>query len=415
MNLIDMLIDMYVYNESKKALDNIVNCQKAIIGVTNNFIELGYVTKDIYYDLFYINGTIHCGIYENVKDYFIFDENIGYYIPINEATKETHVEGNGNFPYSFTKNYEALYSFDIFSGRQVVDKNKEYWASKYLNNFTFGFEFETSRGYIPQMQCFKNGLIPLRDGSISGLEYSSVVLKGNEGLNLLHQQLEQLKEHCKYDKECSLHIHVGGFPVDERYIFALYKVAKMFEKKISPYMPKWTYSTRYYKASRKDYCKKLWEDISTFEQLYLTVTERTYNNNLYKDHPADPDRVQKWRISSRYRWMNLVNMLCYKGPKTVEFRFLRPSFDETKIIFWLLLLTSIMRYAIKLVDKNIDIDEELQTFTLTRFINEMFEVKDAKQMKLFLKDLKIGVNNQNNNNDNFGQRVDLEDYSNLII
>jgi len=288
-------------------------------------------------------------------------------------------------------------------------------AAKYLSDFTFGFEFETSCGYIPQMECYKNGLIPLRDGSITGLEYSSVVLDGNKGLNLLHQQLEQLKAHCRYDKECSLHIHVGGFPVYDKHILALYKVAKVFEKKITPYMPKWTYSTRYYKASRKDYCKKLWEDISTFDQLYLTIAEQSYQRNLYENHPADPDRVQKWRVNSRYRWMNLVNMLCYKGPKTVEFRFLRPTFDETKIVFWLLLLTSIMRYAIKLVDEDKDVDEELKTFTLTRFINEMFEIKDAKQIKLFLKDLKVAIAAQNDINDYYGGHTELENYSNLII
>jgi len=409
------MVTKYVYNNDKKALDDIAHCQKAILSVTNNFIELGYVTKSIYYDLFCIDNVIYYGIYENVKDFFIFDENIGYYIPITEITEISKLPGLGGFPYSFTRNYEAIFNFNVFSDKQAVNENKEYWAAKYLSDFTFGFEFETSCGYIPQMECYKNGLIPLRDGSITGLEYSSVVLDGNKGLNLLHQQLEQLKAHCRYDKECSLHIHVGGFPVYDKHILALYKVAKVFEKKITPYMPKWTYSTRYYKASRKDYCKKLWEDISTFDQLYLTIAEQSYQRNLYENHPADPDRVQKWRVNSRYRWMNLVNMLCYKGPKTVEFRFLRPTFDETKIVFWLLLLTSIMRYAIKLVDEDKDVDEELKTFTLTRFINEMFEIKDAKQIKLFLKDLKVAIAAQNDINDYYGGHTELENYSNLII
>lgn len=409
------MVTKYVYNNDKKALDDIAHCQKAILSVTNNFIELGYVTKSIYYDLFCIDNVIYYGIYENVKDFFIFDENIGYYIPITEITEISKLPGLGGFPYSFARNYEAIFNFNVFSDKQAVNENKEYWAAKYLSDFTFGFEFETSCGYIPQMECYKNGLIPLRDGSITGLEYSSVVLDGNKGLNLLHQQLEQLKAHCRYDKECSLHIHVGGFPVYDKHILALYKVAKVFEKKITPYMPKWTYSTRYYKASRKDYCKKLWEDISTFDQLYLTIAEQSYQRNLYENHPADPDRVQKWRVNSRYRWMNLVNMLCYKGPKTVEFRFLRPTFDETKIVFWLLLLTSIMRYAIKLVDEDKDVDEELKTFTLTRFINEMFEIKDAKQIKLFLKDLKVAIAAQNDINDYYGGHTELENYSNLII
>ena len=406
---------MYVYNEDRQAFDKRINCQSAIIAVKGNFLELGYVTKTMFGDLFSIGGRIYTGRYRDVADRFIFDENIGYYIPIEDKTSTSDIKGCGGFPYSFNKNYEAIFNFNLFSKKQVIEENKEYWASKYLSGFTFGFEFETSCGYIPQMECYRNGLIPLRDGSITGLEYSSVVLKGNEGLNLLHQQLQQLTKHCKYDKECSLHIHVGGFPVMSEYIFALYKVAKVFEKKITPYMPKWTYSTRYYKASKKDYCKKLWEDVSTFEQLFLTVTEHNYHGDLYEEHPADPERSQKWRIASRYRWMNLVNMLCYDGPKTVEFRFLRPTFNEAKIIHWLLLLTSLMRYAEKLIDECKNIDEELKTFTLSRFINEMFDAKDAKRMKVFLKELKNGVNLQNEIGDYFGARTDLENYNDLTI
>lgn len=409
---------MYVYNEDKKKFELKMTCAPAVIGVTNNIVELGYVNKKIYTDLFLINGVIYSGNYEDVEEYFGFDEACGYYKPKQDLGMTIIEPAFGGFPYSFSRNYEAMYSFDIFEGQQVIkNKIKDYWASKYLENFSFGFEFETSRGYIPQMECFRNGLIPLRDGSISGLEYSTVVLKGNSGLNLLHQQLDQLKAHCNFDKECSLHIHVGGFPVTKQAIFILYKVAKTFERKITAYMPKWTYSTRYYKASNKDYCKKLWDDISTFEDLFLTVAGHNFNGSLYDEHPADPDRQHKWQIHSRYRWMNLVNMMCYEGAKTVEFRFLRPSFDETKIIFWLLLLTGIMRYALKLqkLHDQTEIDKELESFTLNRFIDKMFEPKDAKQMKLFLKDLRKGVEEQTANNDYFGFLTELEDYSNLKI
>lgn len=407
---------MYVYNEDSKRLDPKVSCSPAIIGVTNNIVELGYVNKTIYKDLFLIRGVMYVGNYEDVKEYFDFDESSGFYIPIQDMTKASKMFGCGGFPYSFNRNYEALYSLDIFKNRQKIKgKPKTYWAADYLKDFTFGFEFETCCGYIPQMECFTNGLIPLRDGSISGLEYSSVVLRGNTGLNLLHQQLEQLKKHCSFNKECSLHIHVGGYPVNAHSLFVLYKVAKVFEKKITPYMPKWTYSTRYYKETGKDYCKKLWDDVSSFDDLFLTIAEHCYEGDLYAEHPADVDRQQKWRIASRYRWMNLVNMICYEGPKTVEFRFLRPSFNETKIIFWLLLLTGMMRYALTLAATKENIEEALNSFTLNRFIDKTFKPEDAKQMKLFLKDLKKGVDEQTANGDNYGFMTELEDYSNLKI
>ena len=406
---------MFVYNEDQKKLTDKVLCTPAIVAVHNDLIELGYINRNVYKDLFMLDGTVYSGDYEQLKQHFAFEERIGYYVPIQAMRPESSQPGSGGFPYSFSRNYEAIYNFDIFKDRQVVTETKEYWASKYLKNFTFGFEFETSCGYIPQMECFKNGLIPLRDGSISGLEYSTVVLRGNEGLNLLHQQLEQLKKHCTFNKECSLHIHVGGFPVRKQDIFNLYKVAKVFERKITPYMPKWTFSTRYYKETGKDYCKKLWDDVANFENLFITIAEHCYSGSLFDAHPADVDRQQKWRIASRYRWMNLVNMMCYDGPKTVEFRFLRPTFDETKIVFWLLLLTGIMQYAINLGKEDVDVDEELKNFTLRRFIDKIFEPSDAKQMKLFLKDLKSGVEQQTLTGDYYGGEIKLEDYSNLKI
>ena len=43
-----------------------------------------------------------------------------------------------------------------------------------------------SKGYVPENKCFENGLIPLRDGSITGLEYSTVVLEGKQGINTLN-------------------------------------------------------------------------------------------------------------------------------------------------------------------------------------------------------------------------------------
>ena len=406
---------MFVYNEDQEKLTEKVLCTPAIVAVHNDIIELGYVNKNVYKDLFMLDRVVYSGNYEQLKQHFAFDERIGYYVPIQAIKPESSMPGNGGFPYSFTRNYEAIHSFNLFKDVQVITETKEYWASKYLKNFSFGFEFETSCGYIPQMECFRNGLIPLRDGSISGLEYSTVVLRGNEGLNLLHQQLEQLKKHCTFNKECSLHIHVGGFPVKKQEIFNLYKVAKVFEKKIAPYMPKWTFSTRYYKETGKDYCKKLWDDVTSFENLFITIAEHRYSGSLFDAHPADTERQQKWRIASRYRWMNLVNMMCYDGPKTVEFRFLRPTFDETKIIFWLLLLTGIMQYAINLSKEDVDIDEELKSFTLRRFIDKIFEPSDAKQMKLFLKDLRNGVEQQTQIGDYYGGEIKLEDYSNLKI
>ena len=38
-------------------------------------------------------------------------------------------------------------------------------------------------------------------------------------------------------------------------------------------------------------------------------------------------------------------MLCYEGPKTIEFRFLRPTFNFTKVYTWLLVFNAILKTA----------------------------------------------------------------------
>ena len=124
-------------------------------------------------------------------------------------------------------------------------------------NYSFGLEFETSRGYIPEDKCFKNGLIPLRDGSISGLEYSTVVLEGKQGINTLKRAVKDLNNYTLYDENCSLHMHLGGFPLDEKKIWSLYKYIYKFQFFIQPYISEYAFETHYFKHNHKDYCKKL--------------------------------------------------------------------------------------------------------------------------------------------------------------
>ena len=120
-----------------------------------------------------------------------------------------------NFPYHFRKEYEAVNNLETFKDRQKVRYDFEFPIENFIK-YSFGLEFETSNGIIPEEICFADGLIPLRDGSISGNEYSTVVLQGHKGFNLLYQQLETLRKYTRFDKECSLHIHFGGFPLEPK-------------------------------------------------------------------------------------------------------------------------------------------------------------------------------------------------------
>lgn len=297
-----------------------------------------------------LGGCTYTGISKEALPELLWSNLTGCYIsPYSlrpeDIFRHKVIRGQGSFPYQFPKRYEAAESFHLFKDAQRVLEDVEYPLAKELK-YTFGLEFETSMGYIPQEKCFRDGLIPLRDGSISGIEYSTVVLEGNRGLNLLKQELDTLKEYTMFNKECALHIHMGGFPVDPISIYALYSLWYAVERDLinNGYVPSLTFNTSRYKANNKNYCKML-DGQGSFNELFKAVTGKKYLGSLVQPHPADTEKIAKWNIKSRYYGLNLVNMLCYKGPKTVEFRFLRPTFNYRKITLWLYILNAVLRHA----------------------------------------------------------------------
>lgn len=356
---------------------------------------------------------------------FIWSNKLGYYIFPNGLTKRailehTLVKGQGNFPYLFPKHYEAVESFKLFEGAQKVLEDIKYPLANNLR-YTFGLEFETSMGYIPQEICFRDGLIPLRDGSIPGIEYSTVVLEGNKGLNLLKQQLDTLKDYTKFNKECALHIHMGGFPVEPVTIFALYCLWYNIEQYLEnyEYVPNMTFCTSLYKSNKKDYCNRLSGRCSSFEELFESITGKKYLGSLVQPHPMDIEKRAKWNIRTRYYGLNLVNMLCYKGPKTVEFRFLRPTFNYRKVTLWLYILNAVLIYA-ELLANEWKKKVECGTFGMMQFVVDRFHnlprifssVYDEDTTIRLIEELdllRISVQAQKSNGDYCGRDVEFEE------
>jgi len=280
--------------------------------------------------------------------YIVYDCSRGdYFLNINVPLKETVMAKfckRSGFPYSFSKKYEAVENFNLFDHKQKVLENINFPIAKYFK-YTFGLEFETSTGIIPEDICFRDGLIPLRDGSISGNEYSTVILSGNEGFNLMYQQIKTLRKYTRFDKECSLHIHIGGFPLEPQKILSLYNLCFILESEIKTILPRYTFYTSKYKASHKDYCKLLPRSFDSFEDFYTAFTTNRFFGSLEQAHPHDIDRSRKWQIHERYYWANLLNLICYKVNKTMEFRMLRPTYNLEKILFWMYVFNAIMIVA----------------------------------------------------------------------
>lgn len=286
--------------------------------------------------------------YDIVKDLVFFSVSDGLYLWKKEFKnieifRLTHTKGIQLYPYSFSREYEAVQHTKLFKNKQELLYNFSFLGAEEIP-YTFGIEFETSCGCIPEPLCFRDGLIPLRDGSINGPEYSTVVMQGNKGINLLFQQLETLRKYTHFNKECALHMHLGGYPVSKKYIFTLYSLCKQLESDFIKMTNRDVFKTSRYKATGKDYCTML-DEYSSFSEMFRSMVGVEYSGSLTSAHPDDMDRNQKWHIHSRYKCVNFINMLCYESPKTVEFRFLRPTYNFTKIYTWLLLFSAILKFA----------------------------------------------------------------------
>lgn len=409
---------MQVIDEITRRPISQYNATKVVVGHIPGQVITGFTshTENVQYCMFFVDGNFVSmpALFDYVKDILSFSNKRGCYfstvdVPSSLRFVEEHEMGTGEFPYFFPKRYEAIESFNIFSGKQGVINKREYKLGNFLK-YSFGLEFETSQGYIPEDICFRDGLIPLRDGSISGIEYSTVILNGNEGLSLLNQQIETLKRYTSFNKECSLHIHIGGFPLDSNKIYFLYRICKHIEEELEDLVPPKTFRTSEYKANGKDYCKLL-GSYRSFDQMYEHIVGRKFFKDFTQPHPNDLRREAKWRIPTRYYWVNFVNILCYKVNKTIEFRFLRPTYCFNKILIWLYIFNAILSYA----EKATSIDECM--VTLETIIKAVYPESIYELVMTGIGGLMVQRNIQVRDEDYIGNNTSMEEplYSNFDL
>lgn len=374
-------------------------------GIVNGYVSLETPTKSLFFNGVGLRSVLVSSFgeeniaFSNLKGVYIAKDTF----PPDKLLIETQVKGYGKFPYTLIKrNYEAVESFNIFENAQQLLEPKDYILSDFFP-YTFGLEFETSQGYVPEDICFRDGLIPLRDGSIKGIEYSTVVLNGNKGLGLMEQQFDTLRKYTSFDKECSLHIHIGGFPLEPRAIFNLYQVCKRLEGAFVSILPEYTFHTHAYKANGKDYCKRL-PNFRNFNQLYEYFVGRKFYGDFTQGHPNDPERRAKWRIPTRYFSCNFINLLCYRVNKTVEFRFLRPSYNFEKVILWLYIFNAMLQYSDKHMNTMLPSD-----FSLPHMLEKVYPPEIVDRLRNGIAGLQVVTTNQHNNGDKIGRETGIED------
>ena len=127
-----------------------------------------------------------------------------------------------------------------------------------------------------------------------------------------------------------MHVHIGGFPIKEAEIFALYNLCLRLEEQVSRMFCRQCMCTSSFKTKAKDFCNPLPGKFNSFDDLYyfLSGGNTRYRSDLYKNHPQDNENRAKWNMGHRYLWVNLINLCFKKTGKTVEFRLHEPTFNS---------------------------------------------------------------------------------------
>ena len=368
---------LIVYNYSIKEYvilnDNLL---QGVVDVADGNLIIGYFNNNTKYSkITDKNGKSHwlynVEIFNNNKEYreHLSTGNF-YHISTLQAWKFNKIEfPNKNYKYSLPydskgiignnlKNYNENYNPEI-------SQNIKNYAPL-LENLSFGLEFETTKGHIPDRVLNQYGLIPLRDGSISGIEYVTVPMEGEKGLQCTADILKELKKRTSYsDKTCSLHLHLGNIPRTKEFILAFFKVGMKIQDEMFQMFP--LYKKYNYHIKNKNYSAPLptFEILSQLDPIidsrnidenfgilykYLSMGQdfKSVGNNLENvlSHPADPNGNQKWNVKTRYYLYNILPLI-FGNKQTIEFRIHTPTYDVNKILPFIFMNSLIVNFVIR--------------------------------------------------------------------
>lgn len=390
-------------NEYKTHVLKNTSLTNGIIGFDKDGYNLGWFTitnKNVIVRT--LNGSYYCLNEELLLDNKLYRERLSngefYHIDLLDAKefnklKPPRQEYKTSLPYD-SRNVIKQYIQDYNNLEVNISKNiKDY--SKILGDLSFGLEFETIAGYIPDRLLSKTGLIPLRDGSIQGLEYVTVPMSGEKGLQTIVNATKILKQRTIYDETCSLHLHLGNVPRIKEFILAFFKVSCAIQDEIFSMFP--LYKKYNFGVKNKNYSKpfpvfELTSQMDTtinssnidknFNVLYeyLSMGQRfsDVNNDLdrVEVHPADPSNNAKWGIRTRYYNHNIIPLI-FGNKQTIEFRIHTPTFDINKIIPFIIMNATIVNFTIKYQKEILENPKFLVNFKLRNIVSEMIECSDV--------------------------------------
>ncbi len=313
-------------NHVKKHVLKAPNIVNGIIALEKDGYQLGYFSMtDDNISTHVPNGN-YLAINEDVFiDSKLYRERISngqyYHIELLDA-REFNKMRKPEQGYKTSLPYDSRTVLDqyieVHNKLSVIPNKNVNNFSEIIQGLTFGLEFETTEGFIPDRLLSKTGLIPLRDGSISGIEYVTIPLQGAKGLQTVVNACKVLKERTAYDETCALHLHLGGMPRTKEWILAFFRLTCQIQDNIFELFP--IYKKYNFGIKNKNYSKPfpIYELVSlmdpsidsnninkNFDVLYSylsmgqSFSEVGNDLNNVQTHPADTNNNAKWNIRTR--------------------------------------------------------------------------------------------------------------------
>jgi len=397
------------YDHSKQKWDVFSNCD-----YVNGFIDeevKGYfsLTDEVvqFRNVFFLNEKVA------LKNGFVPELKSDGVVPRDYPNKKGIFQRYTNFAYTYN-----LLDFDYSEVKCCPTNKKELLLDKYLNGFKFGFEFETKDGYVPIRDLLKYDVRPLRDGSLrwedgyEPYEFVTYPKQGYSGYYEIRQFCDILQKRAVNSPKCSVHVHISGLKNDKSTICRAYHVFTLLQQKIYAMFPAYKQKPGlineeiepHIKLTNKQYTKKLpvynskdkrlfFCDIFHFLSMGQNLSCDTHvNNNIFDD-------TNKWDISSRYTYVNLIPFLFFDS-KTIEFRIHEGNFDKNAISNWLIFCIGILKY-IESEDDSVLLKKELSFNTVFKnnpYLNQLREYYERR----------FNFYNRNPNYDN--QQINFEAY-----
>lgn len=240
------------------------------------------------------------------------------------------------------------------------NKAKVSQISSLLNPYTYGLEYETSSGNVPIYFLYRYGVVPVKDGSISGHEYITIPLSSKKVIPYTTAICDTLADNTLVNADCSLHLHIGNLPDNvEEFLPAFYCLVYRLQNELhnlfAPYKKKLDYFLNK-KGGAKDHCQYIPslgygidKPSEIFDNIIRWVTDDKMNAEEYlSGKKYEVMNNNKWNIKNRYYIIQFLSYLFNnKNSNTVEFRLHSGTYNKYKVLYWVFICKAIVSYSQK--------------------------------------------------------------------